>query len=460
METLLIYGLIGLIATSIVAVYAVGYRRKHGDAVQRRGEARELGLDRPRGQFPFVDPSLCIGCGACVRACPEGDVLAVVYGTAAVVNGERCVGHGLCETACPVGALVVGMGDTKGRPDIPILATNYESSVPGLFLVGELGGMSLIRNAISQGRAAAMSIVQRLNGTRANDVYDLIIVGAGPAGISAALTAIEHNLNYLILEQNDIGGTILHYPHRKLVMTQPVDVPLFGRLTRDEYSKEELVAMWKEIHARYHLNVKTGERMDDVSRDGEQFQIISNGGIYRARFVILALGRRGTPRRLGVPGEEMSKVTYQLVDTASYTNSHLLVVGGGDSAVEATIGLSEQRGNTVTVSYRRTNFSRIKKKNQDRIMAAIEGGAVRAMFESEVSGIFEDAVALATPAGAVTIPNNYVFALIGGLPPYELLRTAGVQFGGPPAPPPAPKSLRKPDDVPLEISSAIGKSSD
>jgi putative YpdA family bacillithiol system oxidoreductase len=443
MESLLIYGSIGIVATSIVAVYAMRYRREHGEAVQRRGEARELGLDRPRGQYPFVDPSLCIGCGACVRACPEGDVLAVVYGTAAVVNGERCVGHGLCETACPVGALVVGMGDTKSRPDIPILAENFESNVPGLYLVGELGGMSLIRNAISQGRAAALDVVQRLNGSRAEDVYDLIIVGAGPAGISAALTAIEHNVNYLILEQNDIGGTILHYPHRKLVMTQPVEVPLFGRLTRDEYSKEELVAMWQEIHARFHLNVKTGERMDDVSRDGDRFQVISNGGIYRARFVILALGRRGTPRRLGVPGEEMSKVTYQLVDTASYTNANLLVVGGGDSAVEAAIGLAEQRGNTVTVSYRRKSFSRIKKKNQDRVAAAIARGTVKTLFESEVSEISKDAVHLTTPSGPLSLPNEYVFALIGGLPPFELLRTAGVQFGGPPvstALPPKPTS--------------------
>lgn len=445
METLLIYGSIGVIATSIVAVYAVRYRREHGVALQRRGEARELGLDRPRGQYPFVDPSLCIGCGACVRACPEGDVLAVVYGTASVVNGERCVGHGLCEAACPVGALVVRMGDTRGRTDIPILASNFESTVPGLYLAGELGGMSLIRNAITQGRAAALDIVQRQNGVRAKDMHDLIIVGAGPAGISAALTAIEHDLNYLILEQDDIGGTILHYPHRKLVMTRPVEIPLHGKLTRDEYSKEELVAMWKEIHARYHLNVKTGERMDDVSRDGDHFRVISNGGIYRGRFVILALGRRGTPRRLGVPGEEMSKVTYQLVDAASYTNSHLLVVGGGDSAVEAAIGLSEQRGNVVTVSYRRKGFARIKKKNQERITAAIERGAVRPLFESEVTGISEEAVSLTTPAGAVTIPNSYVFALIGGLPPFELLRTAGVQFGGPPTA--APKRAATPRNV-------------
>jgi len=422
---------IGLIIIVFVP-YLISFRRARRSAESRKQEAASLGIGKPRGQYPMVDRNLCIGCGSCVDACPEGDVLGVVWGVAEVINGERCVGHSYCEAACPVMALKVGLGDVKSRPDIPVLTETNESSVPNLFIAGELSGLSLIRHAIAQGTKVGEEVARRCRQNSASDgINDVLIVGAGPAGLSAALTAKKYGLKYLVVDQYDIGGTILHYPRRKLVMTQAVEIPLAGQLNHQEYSKEELLEMWQTVCERENVNVAAGQKVERIEQVDDAFAVTTTDGTrYRGRHVILALGRRGSPRKLGVPGEDLQKVMYALVDAKSYENKHMLVVGGGDSAIEAAIGLARQPGNTVSISYRKNKFFRIKKKNEDRVAKLIKSGDIKTYFESNVTQITPDNVLLSTPDGEVELRNDFVIIQAGGIPPYEMLKQAGIAFGG------------------------------
>jgi len=435
----LVWGASLAVVAAIVLPYVLSFRKRRRADRSRKEEAVRLGVDRPQAQFPFVDPMRCIGCGACVDACPEGDVLGIVGGTATVVNGLRCVGHGRCEIACPVGAIEVGLGDLKSRTDIPVLDEWQQTSVPGVFVAGELGGLALVKNAIAQARKVVDRVAQvapATGGAGGDDILDLVIVGAGPAGLTAAAAAREKGLSHVVLEQEgDLGGTIFHYPRRKLVLVQAVEVPILGRLREGEYAKEDLLGILQDLCRRGDLQVRFGERVQALERHGEVFSVRSTSGVTLSRFVVLAMGRRGTPRKLGAPGEELPKVMYQLADAESYDQQRILIVGGGDSAVEAALGLARQRGNQVTLSYRREKLMRIKKKNETRIAEMLADRRIEGAFRTDVEEIGSASVRLRTPDGTRELPNDYVFVFAGGEPPFELLRQMGVRFGGEAAPP-------------------------
>jgi thioredoxin reductase len=415
-------------------------RRRSVEVLTELEASRIRGTNRGHNQHPHIDVLKCMGCGSCVKACPETGVLAMLHGTAHLVHASRCIGHGACERACPVGALTVGLGDVSSRSDLPALSSTQETSVPGLYVAGELSGLALIRNAVAQGVRAVDDIATKLAGAgdRSPGVVDVLVVGAGPAGIAATLRAIELNLTYAAIDQEEAGGAIRKYPRGKLTMTQPMDLPLFGRLNRTQYLKEELVQIWDQILQQHQVHIRTRVRLTGVERLGEVFLARTSEGEIRSRYVVLALGRRGTPRKLGVPGEAQGKVLYQLVDAATYTGQHLLVVGGGDSAVEAAAALAEQPGNTVTLSYRKAGFFRLKQRNEENVARCVRDGRIRALFSTQVRCISADSVTLAfvedatgdgrSPAREETVPNDTVFIFAGGDPPYPLLRSMGIRF--------------------------------
>lgn len=417
-----------LAAGVVTAIYLAVQRRNEKAAMAQRDESIAQGLNEPPSLHPVVDPHRCIGSGGCVTACPEG-ALGIVQGKAVLVQAAACIGHGACKPACPVDAIRLVFGTEKRGVDIPELSPRFETNIPGLFIAGELGGMGLIRKAVEQGRQAMESIKQRKAPATAPEELDVLIVGAGPAGLAAGLGAMQHRLRYRLIEQEDsLGGAVYHYPRNKIAMTAPVVLPLVGTVKLGEIQKEKLLAFWSGVVQRTGLEVNYRERMESLAAEGEGFVVTTNRGALRARSVLLAIGRRGTPRKLEVPGEEAAKVVYKLVDAEQYRGQQVLVVGGGDSALEAAVALAEQPGTTVTLSYRSDAFSRVKQKNRDRVQAEAEAGRLKLALSSTVQRIQADAVLLKTAEGEERLPNDAVVVCAGGVLPTPLLQAAGVRF--------------------------------
>ena len=422
------------IAAAIVVPYYIHHRRRLVDGEERKAEAVLLRIDRPLGQFPYVDPLKCAGCATCVEACPEGDVLGIAGGIAVIINGVRCIGAGACEKACPVDAITVGLGDVRSREDIPMLDESLQTNLPGVFIAGELGGFSLVSNAVRQGGVVVDNIASRVaaSGPGGDEAVDLAIVGAGPAGLSAALGAKNAQLSHVVLEREEgLGGTVLNYPRRKMVLTQTVDIAGSMQLVQDSYQKEDLLKLFEKAVVDNDLQVRFGKAVTGLRPEGENYAVEVGEERYLARNVLLALGRRGNPRKMRVPGEEQAKVMYRLIDADSYRGERILVVGGGDSAVEAAMALARNGANEVALSYRKEKLVRIKQRNQVLVEEMIAKGWIRPLFPSQVEEVTADTVRLKVADDeTLELPNDYVFVCIGGEPPFKFLRSLGIQFGG------------------------------
>jgi putative YpdA family bacillithiol system oxidoreductase len=433
MDTLLTWLIAGVVLAFFFFRYWRAQKRLEAEA-RASADRGALFSDGPKAQHPKVSADQCIGCGACVDVCPEGDVLALVGGKATIINGHKCIGHGLCAEECPVGAITMVMAKPSSGADIPVLSDEHESSVENLFVVGELGGLALIKNAVNQGRDCIDVIADRFSaavpGVGDEDLLDVVIVGAGPAGISASLRAAEHHLKAVTLERETVGGTVSKYPRQKLVMTSPVEFPLHGRFSKTTLSKEELLAFWEKIIHRTDLNIHTSEGVEAVTKtDKGQFYIRTVKRDYRSRAVVLALGRAGTPRKLGVPGEDLPHVLYRLIEADHYIDKNILIVGGGDSAIEAAMGLAHQAGNKVTLSYRKGEFSRLKDRNSKRIQEHINSRKVEVLFNSMPTEFRVGSVLIEIAGEIREIPNDFVWIFAGGTPPSEFLKAAGIAFG-------------------------------
>lgn len=384
----------------------------------------------PASLHPIIDAAKCIGCGSCIKACPEQPehaVLGLLNGKATLIGPSDCIGHGACRTACPVDAITLVLGTEQRGVDIPLLSPDFQTSVPGIFVAGELGGMGLIRNALEQGRQAVESIHRTR--PRGGQLLDLVIVGAGPAGFAASLTAKSRELRFVTIEQESLGGCVFQYPRGKLVMTQPAYVPIAGKIKFTQTSKEELLEFWRAIERKADLQVRYRERVDAIDRDRRNgFVVRTAQGEYHTHSVLLAIGRRGTPRKLDVPGEAQPKVVYRLIDPEQYTGQNVLVVGGGDSAIEAATAIAEVDATRVTISHRGEAFDRAKARNRDRLEQARQRGRVRVLLRSTVQRIEKTRVALNHDAKLVEVENDSVIISAGGTLPSDFLRRAGIDI--------------------------------
>jgi thioredoxin reductase/NAD-dependent dihydropyrimidine dehydrogenase PreA subunit len=419
--TALLYFLPLLLA---LVLYSRRHYKKETHYRARLAETVKSGIAEPMTLHPVIDPNKCIGSGACVKACPE-HALGIVRGKAVLVGPDHCIGHGACESACPVEGITLVFGTEKRGIDIPQVKPTFETNVPGIFIAGELGGMGLIRKGVDQGQRAIESI--RKNKSKGSEL-DVVIIGAGPAGISASLAAKEAGLRFVTLEQEDgLGGSVYHYPRRKIAMTAPMKLPIVGKFNRYEISKEELLEFWNTIVKQTGLTINFMERMDSLKKVGDAFVVKTPKSEYKTANVLLAIGRRGTPRKLGVPGEEQPKVVYRLIDAEQYRGQHVLVVGGGDSAAEAALSIAAERGTTVTISCRNDAiFTQPKDKNRQQVKRSVEQKKLTVFLHANVKEIGTDTVTLIHERKDIELKNDAVIVCAGGTLPTPMLKEIGV----------------------------------
>jgi thioredoxin reductase (NADPH) len=426
-ENIIAYAFVFLLFLLIIGFYLWRNSRRSALTKEKIEKAKEFGFFEPVSLHPVVNLEICIGSGACITACPEKDILGIINGQAFPINASRCVGHGACFNACPVHAISLCIGTEKRGIDLPHISPEFETNVPGIFIAGELGGMGLIKNAVEQGRQSVEVISKRLKRTSNSD-YDLVIIGAGPAGISASLTAKKNNLKFITLEQDSLGGTVFNFPRAKLVMTSAMELPLYGKIKLSSTSKTELMNLWSDVLSKNNITINDQEKVEEVYRHNDYFEVISSQNSYKTNYVLLSIGRRGSPRKLGVPGESKEKVYYRLLEPELIHNQKILIVGGGDSAIESALLLSNE-ANEVIISYRGDTFSRLKPKNHERISTAIKEGKISFMFNSTVVEILDDRVLLSVVDldHSVEIPNNIVYIFAGGDLPTKFLEKIGIE---------------------------------
>jgi thioredoxin reductase (NADPH) len=428
-EQVVIYGIVFLLCFTTIFFYLRKKKVKSKVIEDKVVQAKTDGLFEPVSLYPHIDLNLCIGSAACVADCPEKDILGIVDGVATVINTANCVGHGACFHACPVEAITLRIGTESRGVDLPHINQNFETNTKGIYIAGELGGMGLIKNSVEQGQQAIESIVKSKKISK-NGIIDVVIVGAGPAGISATLAAKENNLSSVTLEQDSLGGTVYTFPRAKIVMTSPMELPLYGKAKLFDTSKDELLQLWKKVIAEQDIKIQENTKVEQIIPiENNTFKIVTNTNEeFICNNVLLAIGRRGSPRKLGVPGEDSLKVAYRLLEPEQIQNKKVLVVGGGDSAIETALLLIEE--NEVSLSYRSDKFSRLKPKNKERIQQAIENQKISAIFNSNVVSINDDNVLLKINESdeVKQLDNDLVYIFAGGELPTTFLQKAGVEI--------------------------------
>ena len=408
--------------------YFFRHRSQHNLSELTRQAAIEGGLSEPATLHPVIDRNLCIGCKSCVYACPQQlghSVLGIYHGKAELLEAANCIGHGACKKACPADAISLVFGTEKRGVDIPLIDDSFETNVKGIYIAGELGGMGLIRNAIEQGKSAMAAISKSLPKSSSNS-FQVIIIGAGPAGIAATLAAKQNGLKYLSLDQDSLGGTVFQYPRGKIVMTQPVKLPGAGIMHFRETSKEDLLKFWQGIEKQTGINIHYQQSVSNIEATESGFNVTANTKTYQTDKVLLAIGRRGTPRKLDIPGEDLPKVVYRLIDPQQYAQQKVIIVGGGDSALEAALAIADESGSEISLSYRSSSFSRAKAKNRERIDAYAASGKIKLYLPSNLLKIDPKTVTLDCNGEMLQLPNDAVIVNAGGILPTGFLKQIGI----------------------------------
>ncbi len=413
------------VASLAVVVASSARRRRRRIAVRRRA------ANAPAFLVHAINDDRCTGCESCVSACPT-NVLELVHHKSRPARFQDCVQCEACARACPTGALVMHKAGTLPPPiELPDIDDSFQTPVPGQYLVGEVAGKPLVKNAANLGRFVVEHIVA--SGLRpapaVSGVVDVAIVGSGPAGLSAALSCIHRGLSYVVLEkEQDAASTVARYPKGKPFMAEPADCRNVSLLPVFDATKEVLVSTWHAVIAQAGVRIERGQAVESVRKVDELFEIATTVAVHRAQRVVLATGTRGKPRTLSIPGADLAKVQSRLEDPAEFADRAALVVGGGDSALEAALALADA-GARVTLAYRGRAFSRAQKKNRAAVEDAAARGAIDVRLETSPTEITGDEVALAGPGGAVArIPNDAAFVLIGADLPVKWLAKVGVPF--------------------------------
>ncbi len=429
LEEVIIYGSAVLLCAVTVLIYFRRHKKKSKIIEKKVAVAKEEGLFEPVSLHPYVDLNKCIGSGACIKACPEKDILGILDGKATLINSSNCIGHGACFHSCPVEAISLRIGTESRGIDLPHVNENFETNIKGIYIAGELGGMGLIKNSVEQGQQAIDRMVKEKKPSKEN-IIDVVVVGAGPAGISATLAAKKHGLSSVTLEQDSLGGTVYTFPRSKIVMTAPMNLPLYGKVKLYDTSKDELLNLWEKVILQHNLTIHEQTKVESITlTQDETFKVVTNtGDEYICNNVLLAIGRRGTPRKLEVPGEESTKVAYRLLEPERITDKKVIVVGGGDSAIESAVLLKDT--NEVILSYRKDKFSRLKPKNKEQIEACIDNNTINVMFNSNIVSINDKSVLMKTGTddNVAEIENDLVYIFAGGELPTGFLKNIGIEI--------------------------------
>jgi thioredoxin reductase (NADPH) len=420
---------LGGFAILLMVVFTmVSARRRHAAVMQ---PAVSVG---PAILVHDINDDRCTGCDACVAVCPT-NVLDLVANKSRVLRFHDCIQCEACMFACPTEALVMFPEGSVPPPlQVPEIDENFQTIVPGQYLIGEVAGKPLVKSAANLGRAVVEHMM--LTGLRpgaigrSDTIVDVAIVGSGPGGLSAALTCIQKGLSYVVLEKEQIiASTIARYPKGKLVMAEPYDTANLSFLPVFDSAKEQLIPIWNELIERVGMNVNKGESVETIARapDGA-FEIRSTVNVYRAQRVVLSIGTRGKPRTLQVAGENLPKINSLLEDPDEWRGRSVLVVGGGDSAVEAAVALADA-GAKVMISYRGKGFNRAAPKNKQTVEQYASEGRLKAKLGSQVLQFDHDSVTLALADGSQKrYPNDAAFVLIGADPPIQWLEKMGIRF--------------------------------